>query len=288
MNARKRVKRWLRERGGQVDFPRRTGLGAVRHVRLDRVVLPDAVAPTVDASDGSMTVSLDRMVNRAGFPFSSDGWHPLIAALTEQLNGPPSAVRDSVLMRFYQGFQPATVQDVLLDGIDVPGATMASWPAVDGLLDIWSTKDWQVQDARRTVAAGRALPLSQFRGPMLTEEVAVHLDRLVAIHASLAEDGYRPTSFGARFVTGYFLTSGDQYRFVVGHGNHRVAAMSLLGHGEMRVTFRRGHRPVIAEERLHRWTTAHGGLLRPDEVQAVFDRFFRDDSRSRAAALGLL
>jgi hypothetical protein len=287
MNSRTRVKRWLRDRGSRVAFPRRTGPGALRHVRLERIVLPDAVAKTVDASDGTMAVPLDRMVNRAGFPFGSGGWHPLIAALEEQLNDPPSAVPGSVLTCFYQRYQPATVHDVLFDGIDVPRAAMSSWPAVDRLIDIWSTTDRQVNDARRTVAAAGALPLSQFRGPMPAEEVAVHLNRLVAIHTSLAEHGYRPSSFGSRFVTGYFLTSGDQYRFVVGHGNHRVAAMSLLGHREMRVTFRKSHPPVVAEERLHLWTTAHGGLLEPHEVRAVFDRFFRDDSRERAAALGL-
>lgn len=287
MNSRTRMKRWLRDRGYELAIPRRNGLTASRQLRLERFILPQEVARTLDRSTGTMMVPIDRMVNRAGYPFGSHGWHPFVAALKQLLADPSLTYRQTVLSAYYERSQPRSVHDLLLDGLDIPHAALASWPAVDRLIDLWSATERQVQEVRRTTQGEHVLPHSQYRGPVREDYGARHLTRCLDVHTSLVEHGYRPTPGSERFVTGYFLTRDDDWRFVVGHGNHRVPAMSVLGYTEIPVTFRRSHVPVVAEERLHRWTAAHGGLLEPREVRAAFDRFFSDDSRERAAALGL-
>jgi hypothetical protein len=287
MNARTRVKRWLRGRGYRLATPKRSGLLASRHLRLERYSLPFEVARTLDPITGTMMVPIDRMLNRAGYSFGFPGWHPFVVALKQLLADPTLTYRQTVLASYYERFQPRSVHDLLLGGLDIPPAALASWPAVDRLIDLWSATEGQVREFQRTTSDGHELPHSQYRGPTCDEFGAHHLTRCLDVHTSLVEHGYRPNPESERFVTGYFLTRDDDWRFVVGHGNHRVPAMSVLGYTEIPVTFRRSHPPVIADERLHQWTTAHGGLLEAHEVRAVFDRFFRDDSRERAAALGL-
>lgn len=287
MGSRGTAKRWLRDHGYALVIPRRRGLLASSNVRLARFSLPHEVVRTLDRSTGTMMVPIDRMMNRAAYPYGSQGWHPFVAALKQLVAEPALTYRNTVLASYYERFQPRSVHDLLLDGLGIEDSTLATWPAVDRLIDVWSATERQVQDLRRRFAGDRKLPHSQYRGPADEEDGALHLTRCLEVHASLVEHGYRPAPGIEGFITGYLLTRDDDWRFVVGHGNHRVPAMSVLGYTEIPVTFRRSHLPVIAEERLHRWTTAHGGLLQPDEVRAVFDRFFRDDSRDRAAALGL-
>jgi hypothetical protein len=287
MGSRTAAKRWLRDRGYELVIPKRAGLLALHNLRLETFSLPHEVARTLDRSTGAMMVPIDKMMNRAAYPYGSHGWHPFVAALRQMLDEPALAYRQTVLASYYERFAPRSVHDFLLDGLDVRRSTLATWPAVNPLIDVWAVTEKHVQEFQGKMSDGSPLPHSQYRGPADEADGALHLTRCLDVHASLVEHGYRPAPGIERFITGYFLTRDDDWRFVVGHGNHRVPAMSVLGYTEIPVTFRQSHLPVVAEERLHRWTTAHGGLLEPDEVRAVFDRFFSDDSRNRATALGL-
>jgi hypothetical protein len=286
MNLRREVKGWLRDRGGEVFVPRRNRLRNARFVSFERFKLPDEVA--VDDVKGTMTVPLDKMVSRAAFPFAREGWHPYVAALEQQLEDPSLGYHDTVLYAFYSRFQPETVHDLLLDGFSVERSNLASWPSVDDLIDVWSATAAMVQQHSREFEHHRMLSYSQYRGPIPDRYGSRHLERCLDVYKSLTKRGWQPSAGDDRHVSGYFLTRDRDFRFVVGHGNHRLAAMRAYGFTEIEVTFRLNHPAVIWEERLHRWTKARGGLLEPDEVQAVFDRFFVDDSRERAASLGLL
>lgn len=288
MNLRSTVKLWLRDHGAEVVLPRRNGFRNARHIRLERFALPPEVEETFDHSDATMLVPIDRMVSRSAFPFRGDGWHPSIAALRQKIDDPTLGYRDTTLYEFYRRFQPETVHDVLLDGIDIPRRTLASWPSVDSLIDLWAATEGQVRTSQREIAYRKVLPYSQYRGPTPEEYGANHLADCLRVYEGLTEYGYEPSVGGERQVTGYFLTRADDYRFVIGHGNHRVPAMSVFGLTALKVTLRRTHLPVVAEERLDRWTSERGGLLESGEAHAVFDRFFDDDSTARAAALGLI
>ncbi len=285
MNLRREVKGWLRERGGEVFVPRRDRLRNFHFIRFGRFELPEEVAHTVDEAKGTMTVPLDKMMSRAAFPFGGAGWHPFAAALEQQLEDPSLGYRDTVLHAFYARFQPETVHDLLLDGFSVPRSNLASWPSVDDLIDVWAATASMVEQRRREFERHRTLAHSQYRGPTPDEYGSRHLQRCLDVYKSLTKDGYQPDD---RPVAGYLLTRDGDYRFVVGHGNHRLAAMRLYGFTSLEVALRLNHPAVIAEERLPRWTGERGGLLEPAEAKAVFDRFFVDDSRERAAALGLL
>lgn len=283
---RRGIRRLLRERDVVLMVPPNRRVRDMRHLRIERLRLPNEVTASLGhAGPGTMLVDLARTLNRAAFSYGSTGWHPYVAALREHLQRPDLPYPDSVLAAFYARFQPRTVHDLLLyDG--VRRATLDSWPAVDRLIDVWSAQRGDVLRTRARPADPTELPHSQYRGPTNHEFGARHLYRVVTAYESFREHGYRPELFDSGFVTGYFLTRGDDYRFVVGHGNHRLAALSVLGERNVTVTLRPTHPPVVDASALHRWTTPHGGLFEPHESRALHDRFFAEDSVSRASNLG--
>ncbi len=281
------LKSSLRDRGIEVALVPSRRLSHAHYTRVRRFRLPPTVAATLHRpARGAMLVDVDRTMNRAGFSYGASGWHPFVAALEEYLGDPRATYATSVLRAFYERFQPTTVRGLLLDEAGAPEGALATWPAVERLIDLWSATAEDVDRTRRSLAGMQELPHSQYRGPNPELFGAKHLSRVVDAYHSFVRVGYQPQVYG--FVTGYFLTRGDDYRFMLGHGNHRVAALSVLGHPQIAVMLRESHPPVVAASDLARWTTRRGGLLDMAEAEEVFARFFRDDSRQRAEALGIV
>ena len=286
-DSRRLVKQLLRANGFELTVP--SGPRRARRARIRRFHLPADVAATLHhPGRHAMLVPIDRIVNRAGFGYGRQGWHPYVASLELHVRGFADSYERTPLARFYDRFRPRTVHDLLL-GADArsPGA-LAAWPAVDPLIDVWTATPERVDAVRSQLAGTGELPHSQYRGPTSAEFGAMHLQRTLQLYRGIAAAGFRPTEFPSGFVTGYFVTNGDDYRFVVGHGNHRVAALAVLGYVEIPVTLRPGHPPVVARQRLGPWTTAQGGLLTTAEACGVADRLIGDGGRSRAVELDLV
>lgn len=284
---RQQVKAMLRRRQIEVVLPRRQMIGTLGQIRLRRTRLPAAVEMTRDAaSSQAVLVDLAFVVNRARFGFGAGSWHPYVAALRERLARPDHPYEMSVLARFYERFQPLTVHDVLL-GDQSPHGEVASWPAVDALLDVWNVTDRRLRRVRSRVAGRQELPPSQYRGPTPLAHGRHHLERVLEVHQSIRDEGYRPGDFHDGVATGYFLVDGEDYRFVLGGGNHRMAALTVIGVSQVLVRTRLTHPPVVARGDLRRWTDSGGGLYSPEEASALFDSYFADDGAARAHALGL-
>lgn len=283
---RRRTKYWLQRHGLEVVLPPDRRVAHFRHARLRRFHLPPGVDVTGAHGPDVLTVDLDRMANRIGFGYGTAGWHPFVAALEEHLQDPGRSYPDTVLASFYQRFRPSTIHEVLLGGREVAPGMLATWPTVTDLIDVWAVTRPTLVAARRKVAAAHGPLHTGFAGPSEHEAGATHLARVVNAHRRIASEGYRPDLHG--YITGHFLRWDDDYRFVVGHGNHRMAAVSLLGYRRVPVRLRMSHAPVVDRSDLHRWTRARGGLLESHEPPAILARFFDENGRARARALGLL
>lgn len=286
MSLRVRTKQRLRDLGLELVVPAGRAPGWRRQVRLQRFSLPPGVAPPDPR--GVLEVDVDRLVNRAGFGYGPSGWHPYVAALDEHLAEPGRPYEASILARFYDRFRPRTVHDLLLGGTDCPPGPLVTWPAVDPLVDVWSVTAGLVEKERRRHRDGAPLPHSQYRGPVRPDYGAQHLERVVEFHRDARATGYRPEESSAGHITGYFVTDGQDHVFVVGHGNHRAAALSRLGLTRVPVVLRPAHPPVVARAEAARWSDERGGLMDPHEAHAVIGRLLARDDRARAAALGLL
>ena len=287
MTTRHRAKSALRRRRLEVVLPRQRRLSALRHCRLRRFRLPPQIESTHGvAGPDTFLVELDYVVNRARFAYGEGDWNPLVVALREQLAAPETVYEQSVLARYYEKFQPATVHEILL-GPPQPGRVTGYWPAADPLLDVWSVTEAHVA---RVLASykqrGERWP-SQFFGPNTSPHGKDHLDRALLIYWSVTETGYRPVAFEDGVATGYFLVDGDDYRVVVGHGNHRMASLTVAGVERVPIRLRLPHPPVVDRAELRRWSVDGGGLFSSSEASALFESYFRKDGLERARALGL-
>jgi hypothetical protein len=117
---------------------------------------------------------------------------------------------------------------------------------------------------------------------MLIVEGKHEFDRLITTFRSIRANGYRPHDFAP--ITGYFIGSGDDFRFVVGSGNHRMAALAALGARRVNVALH-SHPAVVPLSQLTRWTVGHGGLFAPDTAHALFALYVRGEGREVAAVV---
>jgi hypothetical protein len=233
------------------------------------------------------TVDLDKITSPTGFSYHPDGWHPYRAALEEALLDPELPYERSVLSEYYRRFRPTTVQEALLEDLLEPMEPLASWPPLLILFKhIWALRRSQV---KRILArpGGEKGPRQQF-GPQLDDEGERHRDRLLAAYDSIRTRGYDPEAFPDGRVTGYFLVRGENHRFVVLQGNHRLAAMRHVGIERVAASWHPGHPPVIHEHDLDRWTTDRGGVLPPAVAHRLFDKLFTERGDTKAKNLGLV
>ena len=98
------------------------------------------------------------------------------------------------------------MRDLLLDERGTQAGTLATWPAVERQINLWSATAGDVDRTRRALAGTRELPDTQYRGPTCELFGAKHLSRVVDAYHSFVRVGCQPQVYG--FVTGYFLTPG--------------------------------------------------------------------------------
>ena len=74
-------------------------------------------------------------------------------------------------------------------------------------------------------------------GPNTEEFGAGELKRLIPLYKIFKEQGYQPELFFDGYISGHFLIKGDDYRFIVTEGQHRVACLAALGYDTIRCRF---------------------------------------------------
>ncbi|HEX9888287.1 MAG TPA: hypothetical protein VGA69_02325 [Nitriliruptorales bacterium] len=249
--------------------------GAGSH-RLHRIGgLPSQFAHLRRRPGAPFTVDLDRVTTPCGFSYHPEGWHPYRATLAEYLAEPDLPYERSTLCRYYDRFQPTNVHEAILDHVSEPLEPLVGWPPLlELLIHLWALDQRRVrrllQDPARSSGQGRRQEL----GPQTHEFGQWQVQRLLEVHASLARDGYRPGDHRDGAVTGYFLVHDDSYRFVVFHGNHRLAAFRQLGIQRIAARFHRAHPPVVNADDLERWTTRQRGVYPPDVAALLFQTLF--------------
>ena len=172
---------------------------------------------------------------------------------------------NSVLKKYYEEFQPQSLRDVFIDG------TVAySTPKSNGLYSY--LLPWNIRPKEN---AGKPLAYS---GPMDTDRGMTELLRLYEVFDSIKKNGYCPKMsahlFNSNHVQGYFLRRDSDYRFIVLHGKHRVAAMAALEESHVLATFDLLHPRVIDYIDIENWPQVANGTYDKEFAKMVFDAFF--------------
>jgi hypothetical protein len=262
------------------------GLSQVRNYSLRRLRLPVPIISTLGRAT-QFEVDLDRTTTPCGFSYHPEGWHPYRQTLSELIAEPGLAYEHTTLHRFYGRFQPSTVQEAVLEDEPEPLDPIGRWPPLRPLFtQLWGVTPRQVDQILRS--PDRYAGLRQQFGPNPAEVGREQVERVWRAYQSLSRRGYRPAEYPDGYLTGYFLVRGGEYRFVVLHGNHRLAAFRELGIQRLVARTQRDHPPVVDTERLGEWTTGRFGIFPLAVAQRLFDKLFSERGVEKARNVGVL
>ncbi|MDZ7677441.1 MAG: hypothetical protein U5K29_02685 [Acidimicrobiales bacterium] len=203
--------------------------------------------------------------------------HPFVATALElavgrNFEGQPRRCLDT----FYAMSQPASFAE--WTGVGESNPTLAQTPAW-GIAMPW-VMDRSVAEQQYVMAgvywreaslAGQALPISEFyplAGPLSEQGIQIELDRLASIVESLQTSGYVNTDADDGDIEAWWLTtSGRDWTWCIGVGQHRAAAVAALGaeHVPVRV------RGIVRRSDARAWPGVVRGYFTVAEAEALFD-----------------
>lgn len=209
-----------------------------------------------------------------------DAWQQTARQLAA---APETPAGDTVLARFARTFRPQTAAELLFSSpsVDVPESSplwqlktseyMYFWPWSPGLRR-WPTN--VPQDLRL-----------YNHGPLGDRILELEVWRLKRLVRSIGRNGYQPT--GADSIRGVLFMLGDELRFVIAAGFHRVAVLAALGHDEVPVELASGQQRLMSLDQLRTWPLVRQGVFSADLADLLVERLFAEDGSEMAARLGL-
>lgn len=209
-----------------------------------------------------------------GYGYTSDGWHYFIAFLHQYVKHPGIQIEESVLWRYYSRFAPKSLGEALtgLPKQQLTGtfANLPNWPALPWLHQRLTPRDG-----------------NQHFGRFTRKTIASHHIRLCRLYRKIKKQGYRPAGYPDGYIRGYFLKYGDNYRFIVTSGQHRLAVLAVLGKSSFLAKIEPGFPRVVDVKHVHRWPQVRRGVYSPSRAKRVFRLFFQLNGKEKAKRLGL-
>ena len=252
----------------------------VRYLAADELAWP----PDAMHADGDVAydVPIAACVYPYGAAYDPGRWHPFTATLRELRDGAgPATYTTSVLHRYYATFRPSTLLELLF-----PADVVAAHP--DAALGKLGTRAYEPI----LPWSGRLHPPHgekglgvvhghQGFGPVSDAKGRLEFQRLLDVYRSLEREGFDPTRGR---VTGTFVVRGGAYRFVVGSGFHRLAALSVLGVPSVRARFEPHHLRGVHAELADRWPLVRRGVFDAALARTFVDHLFDRDRFSEEVA----
>lgn len=233
-------------------------------------------------------VDITTITSRVGFSYYEDGWHPFLETLKEYNEDPKLHFKDSTLARLYRNYCPKNLQEVILDHIKNPLKPFCDWPPTNEFIrSVWTLGKPGVRSFMNI--QGKQFPTSGwiFYGPHDQEYGEREFRRLINVYESIKNNGYREGLTNMDPVNGYFLKHGNDFRFVLLQGNHRVSVLKALGYKTVDVVIRKGHPAIVDQADLYRWTKEFGGIYPTPAAGNLFDTLFNSKGVQKAQRYGL-
>ncbi len=214
-------------------------------------------------------VELNKCVDLYGADFTDD-FHHFTQVLKEYQDNPKLTYQDSVLKTYYGYFQPNNLEEALFIKKGRAPRLNRGWIGYPWFWDK-SQKLIFTSKPGETRVGG-----NHFFGPNTDEFGDAELKRLVPLYDLLKEQGYHPELFADGYISGYLLVKGDDYRFVVTEGQHRIACLAALGYEKIRCRF--SNQPqyphLVLWEEMKKWPQVANKAYSLNLALKVFERFF--------------
>lgn len=211
-------------------------------------------------------------------PCDPTGGHPFIDTLVALRAGRIAGYAGSPLEAYYTRWQPATAGAVLglphvLPWASLPPLACAlPWDSLDPAthLRFWTDicqRDYRMNGFALTIQAGW-----KGWGPLTAAAGEAEFLRLQRALVSIGSRGYRRHGAHDGDITAQALCDArGRLRFLLGPGQHRIAALAALGADHVPV---RIDPHFIRREDAPHWPNVRRGHYSPDQALQVFDRIF--------------
>ena len=230
----------------------------------------------------SFNVPIDKCVNIYGYNFSDDKSHHFTSTLLEYKKNPKIEYNNSLLLKFYNNFQPQNLRDVFYlyspvvdSNLGNNSPMLLNSPQVISLP--WLHDILYVDDKQNTVNRSEAglsyKEGSQSFGPVSEAKAKLEFNRVVSTFNSIKSKGYVVDYFHNQ-ISGYFIKDKNDYRFIIQNGNHRTAALAALGYHEIPVIFRYNYPRVIDIHNIELWPQVRNGNISIKDARIIFEGFF--------------
>jgi hypothetical protein len=239
---------------------------------------------------------------RLGVRLDDPGANPFTRAVAGYLSGACPVYEGSAMQRFYQSWQPGTLEDFLGVGTGL-GSNLRQTLLVDVLP--WERPVGQDELAARRQAEERTWLLkfgpapgaghgSSYFGPTSDALGAYRFGKHTKVAASIAQDAtakgtaskdwWDPSRGG--YIEVQLLVGDDRWAGIIREGKHRSTALAALEIPSLIVSVPRSY-PVIRREEAGSWPGVRQGFYTLDEALRVFDRFLAGEPPASFPAVSL-
>lgn len=272
-----------RVRGRALDMAERVGL---------------SFAPVERYQDGlarAFYVPIEQCMTGYGFGYGPDACNPFVEQIRAFEAGTEREPAGSTLERFVRAFRPETVAEAVLGRgservpPELKGSTITRMPfprkrtplRVPGHPMPWTRPEKLYP------------PETEFPEDWRSGQVRGHFNRTIKTYTSIRDNGYQPPQLHGRrlskaVISVVCLKRGDEARYIVISGHHRLAALAVLQHRRVLVALTTYHIPIADLENCENWPVVREGIYDRSTAEVVTESFFADDGRAKAASFGLL
>lgn len=282
--VKKTIKSGLKYFGFELRRTRSSPIPQVYREPLEAVVAKKAGKPAAFCCPIGLCVIFN------GLSFSSNGWHPFVAAAREYLSGYHTIYKGSILEKYYSVWQPQNALEALV-GVGGSPEELLSYPPYminapwynfshSEMLRLMSNiaKEESINYGKTplTISDGYGL-----QGPVSYKKGALEYGRLISVLESIRLKGY-DRSLGD--VEAHILKSNNQMRFRITHGHHRVSALAALGYDSVTVL----PKMLISCDEVESWPHVANNTWTTSQALEYFFHHFEFNSAQWAIDRGLL
>jgi len=214
------------------------------------------------------SVKIEDTCDFFSFGFAYGGHHPYVRTLIQyKKNNKQLIYEESYLKKYYTKFCPSDTYEVFFSSTKILNQ---SHEGLTGFLLPWNNKPKIDYKNKKLM----------YSGPMSDDEGKHELRRLLEVYNSIEKNGYykRKSSslLDSNHIQGYFLKKNDCYKFIVLHGKHRIASLSVLGKSYAPVTFDLCNPRVVDISSLDSWPQVRNKTYSREVALKMFNSFFND------------
>lgn len=221
-----------------------------------------------------------RFLSVHGYKVGKNSRAPFISTIGEYKNGEITSYENSALESFYLRFQPKSALEYLyiesssssaFNNLPPSGAFLP-WQDINPIEQIKQRKLQIESDNREHKAIIGLDEGDPFYGPVSTEKANLEYNRLINVFDSILENGFKVDTKGKNNINAIVLEHNNNYRYFITSGQHRVAALAVLGYDKIVLQIYKGL--IVRRSEVEFWPGVTNGYFNILEALAVFDRIF--------------